>query len=460
MGESKFSVELDMLGQQPMLNTYTPLCFFYKTPKPEAEDLKNILRKGLHKLTDAFPWIAGQVVEDFPGSGFTKIVPRSSHTTPELVEENRRNMLPPFKELLEKNFPFGLIDEKLLCARESAFGQHQAAPTDLPVLVVQLNHIEGGVILGFVTHHTTCDITGMGSILSLFNKACHNEPFTESDLRIGNRHLDTPIQLLEEDIKVKENPRLEMQIKPQITPQLNENHVAPAHIPPPTPCRWEYFSFSPESLKELKAKATNDIPEGGAAFVSTDDALSALIWQCITRARGQHKDTEAEGSICARAIDVRPFLGLPLNYPGMAQNETYTRASPRELKNSSLGALASRLRQDLIAEDLKKDTQALITLMTHDSDKSKYFFACGVNWSRDTMISSWSKVDGYNMDFGLGVKPTCVRRPRFDPVPGLIFMMPKRGDGEISVAACLKGEEMDNLKKDDDWTRYAEPVET
>ena len=456
MGESMLSVELDMLGKQPLLNMYTPLCFFYETPEQEVEDLENILRKGLHKLTDAFPWIAGQVVEDGPGSGFTKIVPRSSHTTPELVEEHRGDRMPPFKKLVEKSFPFELIDEKLLCARESHIGQQEAASTDFPVLVVQLNHLEGGVILGFVTHHTTCDITGMGSILSLLNKACRNEPFTESDLRIGNRHLDPPIQLLEEDIKVKGNPRLEM----QVTPESDENHVAPAHLPPPTGCRWEYFSFSPESLKQLKAKATKDIPEGGPAFVSTDDALTALIWQCVTRARGQHKDTEAEGSICARAIDVRPFLGLPLNYPGMMQNETYTKASPRELKNFSLGALASKLRQDLIAEDLKKDTQALITLMTHDSDKGKYSLACGVDWTRDTMISSWSKVNGYNMDFGLGVKPTCVKRPRFNPVPGLVFMMPKRGDGEISVATCLHGGEMDNLKKDEDWTTYAEPVET
>lgn len=98
--------------------------------------------------------------------------------------------------------------------------------------------------------------------------------------------------------------------------------------------------------------------------------------------------------------------------------------------------------------------------MTHDSDKGKYSLACGVDWARDIMISSWSRVDGYNMDFGLGVKPTCVKRPSFNPVPGLVFMMPKRGDGEISVAVCLHGGDMDNLKKDGDWTRYAGPVET
>ena len=251
---------------------------------------------------------------------------------------------------------------------------------------------------------------------------------------------------------MKGNARLEM----QVTPELDENHVAPAHQPPMTGCRWEYFSFSASSLAELKAKATKDIPEGGPTFVSTDDALTALIWQGVTRARGLHENLDAKGSICARAIDVRPYLGLPLNYPGLMQNETYTKASPRELKNSSLGALASRLRQDLIGEDLKSDTQALITLMTHDSDKGKYFLARGIDWTRDTMISSWSKVDGYNMDFGLGVKPKCVKRPRFNPVPGLIFMMPRRGDGEISVAVCLHGHEMDKMNNPEgEWRKYA-----
>ena len=450
--EEAFSVELDMLGQQPMLNLYTPLCFFYGAPGPEASDLHNILEKGLQRLTDAFPWVAGQVVEDGPGSGFNRIVPRPFHPIPDLIVLDQHHKLPSFETLAKRNFPFELIDGKLLCARECNIGHQESVSTDIPVLAIQLSHIEGGVILGFVTHHTTCDMTGMGSILSLFNKACHNEPFTNSDLKIGNRRLDSPIQLLEEEIKVQGNPRLEM----QVAPELDENHVPPAHLPPPRPCTWEYFSFSSSSLAALKAKAMEGFPEGGPAFVSTDDALTALIWQCVTRARGQHSESEECGSICARAIDVRPFLGLPLNYPGMMQNETYTKALPRELKNLSLGALACKLRQDLIAEDLKRDTQALITLMTHDSDKRKYFFACGVDWMRDTMISSWSKVDGYNMDFGLGVKPTCVKRPRFNPIPGLVFMMPKRGDGEISVAIALHDKDMENLNDPEgEWRKYA-----
>ena len=48
------SVELDMLHQQPMLNVQKPLWFSYPTPKSEACDLRNVLRKSLQTLTEAF----------------------------------------------------------------------------------------------------------------------------------------------------------------------------------------------------------------------------------------------------------------------------------------------------------------------------------------------------------------------------------------------------------------------
>ena len=119
--------------------------------------------------------------------------------------------------------------------------------------------MQGGVILGFEIHHTTCDIRGMGTFLSLLTKACRDEPFAEYDIRIGSRRLDSPIQLLEGEIKVKCNHRFEM----QVTPEPDENNAAPAHLPSQKACRLEYFSFSASSLAELKAKATKEIRKGG-----------------------------------------------------------------------------------------------------------------------------------------------------------------------------------------------------
>lgn len=71
------------------------------------------------------------------------------------------------------------------------------------------------------------------------------------------------------------------------------------------------------------------------------------------------------------------------------------------------------------------------------------------------MFSSWSKVDTYNLEFGIGVKPVKVRRPRFPPVPGLILFNAEELEGEISVAVSLKDDEMARLMRDEEWSQYA-----
>ena len=446
--------DLDMLGQQPLVNMYTPLCFFYPDSheddtRPYLQDTPTILKKGFERLAEAFPWIAGQVVGESADSGLTKIVPFPSHPIPELKIQDHGPKHPSFDRLYNSNFAFGLIDERDLCGKESHIGQQKNATTEFPVLVAQLNYIRGGIILAFVTHHSTCDITGMGSILSLFDKACRNVPFTDDDIRIGNRRLDSPIHLLEGEIDITNNPRLRM----QVTPPSSSSHIAPAMLPPPTGATWVYFAFPATSLSSLKSLATSQIPENGPAYISTDDVLTALVWQRIVLARLQHKSPSPQPTICARAIDVRPYLKLPRNYPGMIQNETYTPLPPATLVQAPLGVIASLLRQDLKPKELARDTEALTTLMTHDDDKSKYSLACGVDWSRDVMISSWSKVAGYQMEFGLGAKPVKVLRPRFPPVPGLVFCMPKRADGGIDVAVCLRDEELVRLRGDEVWVR-------
>jgi hypothetical protein len=57
------------------------------------------------------------------------------------------------------------------------------------------------------------------------------------------------------------------------------------------------------------------------------------------------------------------------------------------------------------------------------------------------MLSSWAKVNCYELDFNLGLgTPECVRRPRFLRVEALMYLLPKALDGEIALVVCLRGE--------------------
>ena len=71
------------------------------------------------------------------------------------------------------------------------------------------------------------------------------------------------------------------------------------------------------------------------------------------------------------------------------------------------------------------------------------------------MLSSWAKLDCYKLDFNLGLgKPVSVRRPQFVPVESLIYLMPKRLDGEIAVGICLTCEDMEGLRADEEFAKH------
>ncbi len=75
------------------------------------------------------------------------------------------------------------------------------------------------------------------------------------------------------------------------------------------------------------------------------------------------------------------------------------------------------------------------------------------------MLSSWAKYDCYDLDFNLGLgKPDAVRRPAFVPIESLFYLMPKRPDGEIAVALCLREEDLERLKSDKEFMKYANYV--
>ncbi|KAK6839132.1 Trichothecene 3-O-acetyltransferase [Apiospora arundinis] len=58
---------------------------------------------------------------------------------------------------------------------------------------------------------------------------------------------------------------------------------------------------------------------------------------------------------------------------------------------------------------------------------------------------------------GLG-PPEAVRRPRFDAFQGLVYLLPKRPDGEIGVAVCLSEDDMQRLREDTGFIKFAKLV--
>ncbi|KMU81567.1 trichothecene 3-O-acetyltransferase [Coccidioides immitis RMSCC 3703] len=391
-------IPLNILAQQPLLKIYTQISVLFPVPDHFSHSaIVDTLINGLERLCACFPWLAGQVVHE----GLSECNPgtfkiKLFDKTSRLVLKDLRNdpSIPSMDFLKRAGFPFSMLDESIVAPRRTLPG----SPDELEFNIDPVFLLQASFITG-------------GLILT----------FVVSTI-----------------------------VKPTPSP----SHGVP---PPPPKCTWVYFTFDAASLATLKTLATNTIPQS-SGYVSTDDTLSAFIWQSITRAR-LHRLNPSSKSTLARAVDVRGYLNIPKTYPGLLQNMTYNTYTFQELVDEPLGIIASQLRSALDPKRLAYQTRALATLFDRTPDKSTISFTASIDASTDIMLSSWAELDCYELDFNLGLgKPEVVRRPGFVPVESLIYFMPRARDGEIAVAISLRDEDLEALKVGAEFGKYAKYI--
>lgn len=449
--------KLNPFEQQPNLyKLYTQMCMIFPVQDETTySKTEAVLELGLDRLADSFPWVAGQVVNEGAGTGSSGTYSvKPLHRRPRLVVKDLRGEkdAPTLESLRKAEYPVAMLGEDLIAPRktlEMVFG----APSDpAEVLVVQANYISGGLLLTVATQHNVMDMTGQAMITRLLSKACQGEEFTDEELRVGNFSSAGHINLLDKSVDVEKE--LSHQTSKRTAPQPTPEGPVETPAPPPE-CLWAFINFNALSLATLKSSATETITSD---FISTDDALTAFIWQATTRAR-LHRLSPSRNITFARAIDPRRHLKeLPPSYPGLVQNMAYSSSTVEDLTTKPLGHTASLLRAavDPKTSDLERSTRALATLIDRSEDKSSINVTSQLDTSADIMLSSWAAVKCYEDDFGLGLgRPEMVRRPGFTPVESLMYLLPRTPEADIAAMVCLRKEDMDVLRGDEVFTRVA-----
>lgn len=448
------SFELDVLAQQPLLQIYTQLCFCF--PLLGSADQSSIvatLHKGCERLAASFPWTAGQVVNEGASTGASgPYVIKGLGKAPPLSVKDLRDdpSAPTWDALREAEFPMRLLDEDVIAARRTLPipgppGGPGWSPSDVqPVFLIQANFLRGGgLILTFNGQHSVMDMTGQAEMIRLYSKACRGEEYSRAELDVGNMSRRATVDLFGDDFV----PGPELQnatIKPQV-PDKSEPESPPK-------ATWAYFCFAATSIAALKSKASQDVPTG---FVSSDDSLTAFIWQATARARAPRLEPSSR-SLMARAVDMRKFVGVPESYTGLLQNMAYNDHTIEELMKLPLGVIAAHLRSQLDPASLLHRTRSLATYISRRLGDPGVGLTATVNPSSDVMLSSWSKVAGFDLDFNLGQgHPLAVLRPQFTPFESLMYLMPKRPDGAICAAVSLRDEDLERIKTDPEFTKYA-----
>lgn len=439
-------IEIEYLGQQTLLKLFTPVCLCYSIDgRVKDSDVVEKLESGLTRLAESFPWVAGHIVTEGAtekSSGVLRIRPFEKR--PVLVVKDLRNNsnAPTMDALRNAGFPMKMLDESVVCPLTT---RPKSLNDVFPVLSLQANFIKGGLILSVVGAHNAMDFVGQGHLIHLFSKACNGQDFTKEELEWGNSVRTEIVPLL--DNATDATNELGRPLR------TSTSNFAPASNP--DACVWRTFIFSKTSLEQIKVLANDTLPSS-ARFISTDDAVSALIWQAVTRARLPRLDP-GEETICGRACDVRSYLNVSKCYPGVLQNMVYSIFTFKQLVNESLGVIASDLRSKLDPSTVARNTQSIATYLSNTTNKNTSFTS-SIEPSKDIMLSSWAKVDLYdkidfNLDLGI---PEAVQRPDFVPVEGLLYLLPRKPNGDIYLVACLHQDDMNNLSADNVFLRYAQ----
>ncbi|CAG7956233.1 unnamed protein product [Penicillium salamii] len=458
-------LEVDILGQHPMLRLmYTNLSYIFcldGSPNQSAtEPLVQTLTEGLQSLAQHFPWIAGQVsgTRDAQGSfQVPKIIPFEE--TPPFQTACRPEF--SIQAFRQANWSMRMLDPDVFAPRLIPLGQAPSPSDPAPVFLLRMTFITGGVVLTFAANHSAMDMTGQTMMIRLLSKACHGFGFTEDELRLGNREMDAHLGLFggkdDDELKAEIACRLNRQ-SDDVTADLATSNPSSKDDSPLEPAKitWGYFQATPSALTSLKRKATESVPV--SRFVSTDDALTALIWQAITRARFPHPETSRR-SLLARAVDVRKAMGIAEDYPGMMQNMAFNNMNVGEILSHPLGALATQLREKLSTSELGDAMRVVMTLMTrrpHESPILKY-----LKPSVDVLITSWAKMNCYGDSFNLGLgRPENVLRPCLPPIgEGWVNLMPRSEERGILFGICLKESEMSMLRADEEFCKFVQCID-
>lgn len=449
-----FSKYQDVMGQLMFLKTYTQIVFGFPTPETLSDEvITKDLEAAAKELTDAFPWLSGHVIREGAGPGKTgvaKIVPYApgSRLTP-VVTKDCRKLCPSFQSIVDAGAPMSMLDGEILSSRDGIPYGYDESIEPAPVLLIQANFIEGGVLVTFAGQHNILDMNGLAQLIRLFARVSHGESLTQLELEQGNRDRRNVIRLLNPD-----------EPKTDLTPfrvQKKTSDPDSASSPPPE-YKWVYFHFPGSNLAELKRVASTP-----GSWVSTDDALSALVCQRITAVRVQRLGSGPPGATATfcRAINSRRYLETPVP-PEYMGHMVYCIDQTLPLNDAAgamdLSVLAGKFRDDI--NNLQPVAiHSFATAVAESEDKGALVYGALLEPSKyDVMFSSWAGQGLYQQSFGKLGKPSIAKRHKFKPMEGLIYFMPRTDAGDIDVAVCLRVEDIDRLKVDGVLTTYGKYV--
>ncbi|MEU3985430.1 acyltransferase [Streptomyces sp. NPDC026672] len=397
---------------------YTPLTFFYRETLDAAE-----LRASLARTLRHYPPLAGRLTRDRDG-GLSVLcndagVRFIEAVSPEPMREYGPALRtePVIGKLLREVSAFRVVDR------------------DTPLLKVRLTQMrDGGSILGVMINHCLADGGNTLAFLRSWSHEHRGLPFPEPS---HDRPALDALALASTDPAVTAS-RAFMSVSQLrlLTTNIRVGMTKLATVA---------TRFGAAEIAALKEAAQEGL-SGDGAWVSSNDALTAHLWQVYGELRARPDDA-AEWLGMIVGAQSRLSADLPAEYWGNCVSNSWTGTTAGELCSRPLGRVAQDVRACLDANTADKLRDELAFLDAHrKAGVSRHVMSVRAPDVVDTAltVNNWSQFPIYDIDLGAG-KPFWYEFPDL-PVPTVHIAPTPTGDGGRDVYLCLTLDQADRIR--------------
>ncbi|KAI9791837.1 MAG: hypothetical protein M1816_003382 [Peltula sp. TS41687] len=451
--------------------TETPEVFRASLVDRLKRSLESFLRQPEEGVL-ALPQLLGKIHQD-PESGRLSVKVTETSSIPFVVSTADHVTLQQLRPDL--GFPSRCLDPKLFATGMEAIAKPDRSG-GFQSFNVQLTFITGGFVICLNKHHYLLDATAVGHLIRWWFKraAC----LAEDDKRLVKLKVETDAKTLA--VHDQSALTLHKPVPPQDHPEWKVVSGAgpyvfgfplpsatvmfiAKHLPfvKPPKIGNAVFHFTPAALSELHAT----LQAQTTGWISTHDAVCALVWRCVTRARLQlvPGDSRPEKSMISLAVNSRRKLDPPLaeEYFGNAAFLAPSSMPVGMLTDTELGSLAvaaAAIRNSIATKTTDTHLRSLLQLMAAQKKASDVVNSFKAFMGHDVFLTSWDKCFGSMREFDVGCGQfQRLRLPGGGAFDGLAVVMPTFGQRDtagLEVTLDLIDSHLNALKADSEWKRY------
>lgn len=428
------------------------LLIFHCASDEQRDAQLSALKTGSKALVQRCPLLAGKLSRLPPDEASTQVDEWRNIVPSEglgLVVRDLREKMPSFSALEKDNFPPTELKYNLLVPIPIDVG------SEGPACKIQYSAIEGGTILCWAMSHSVGDGGANNELIRILAEevklASEGGDEMNGDREVMDLYRRAVIDIKSEvPFKVEDHPGYRAQPPPPTSEEASEraNHPFRATNPEMP----SIFTVSPSSLEKLKKDATPPSP----AWISTHDALVALIWKTQIQLHRQRSPAAQSlpGSTLSTLFmpsDARKSLGIPNPYIGNAIYQlSATLPLSKLLSENGLQFAALAIRQAITAVSTEK-VRSYYSKMR--DEWVEWAFLGSYDTTGVAIGTGWTSGALYDFDWGEDFgKMTSYRMPdeAFNSV------LPKLVDGGAEIEVGVMPEEVEKLRRLEGFMKYVD----